>query len=34
MVPNAVPPDEQTREIAADVARWRAFVAEAGIKAD
>jgi tripartite-type tricarboxylate transporter receptor subunit TctC len=34
MVPNAVPPDEQTRQIAADVARWRAFVAEAGIKAD
>ena len=34
MVPNAVPPDQQTREIAADVARWKAFVAEVGIKAD
>ena len=34
MVPNAVAPAQQTQEIAADVSRWRAFITEAGIKAD
>jgi len=34
MVPNAVPPDQQAKEIAADVARWKKFIAETGIKTD
>jgi tripartite-type tricarboxylate transporter receptor subunit TctC len=34
MVPNAVPPAQQTADIAADVARWKRFVAENNIKAD
>lgn len=34
MVPNAVPPAQQSAEIAADVVRWRKFVAENNIKAD
>ncbi len=34
MVPNALPPAEQAREIAADVARWKKFIADTGIKAD
>ncbi len=34
MVPNALPPDEQTAEIARDVERWKKFIPEAGIRAD
>ncbi len=34
MVPNALPPAQQSEEIAADVGRWKKFIADTGIKAD
>lgn len=34
MVPNAAPPAEQGAAIAKDVMRWKAFISQAGIKAD